>query len=137
MQTTIVTPLCDVRFGTPNNNLTITLELLVFRTTHRLGIEGRDSGVTVSRKLRATTKLAERTDYVAQMDVTRTIDSLPARAEDLVATDLAIALIRELVEGLLEKAKGEGERTGEATLGPPTHLAAEDLEELLRQLGTE
>jgi hypothetical protein len=87
--------------------------------------------------LQATTNYAEGVDYVASVDVTRDIDSLPVRVEDLVMTELVADLIRDVVEGLLGKARIQGERTGTAYLGPPTYLTAEGLEAVHRQLDTD
>jgi hypothetical protein len=129
----IVTSVCTVKLQTPVGDLGIHLELVVFRHISSRANNGSETTAKTTRRLQAHANHGEGVDYYAYADVTD-IDSLPARAEELVETAVAAGLVEDVVTALYEKAVLEGERTGRAVLGPPTYLRADHLEEALRQL---
>ncbi|NMO57890.1 hypothetical protein HH310_42850 [Actinoplanes sp. TBRC 11911] len=133
MLKTIVTDVCTVKLQTPLGDLEIRLELVVFRNLSSRANSGSEPAAKTTRRLQAHANYAKGVDYYAYADVTD-IYTLPPRAEELVDTDVAAGLVEGVVTGLHEKAILEGERTGNAVLGPPTYLTANHLEDVLRQL---
>jgi hypothetical protein len=129
----IVTDVCIIKLRTPNGDLEIRLELLVFRNISSRANSRSEEEAKTTRRLQAHANYAKGVDYYAYADVTD-MDTLPPRAEELMDTDVAAGLIEGVVMGLHEKAVLEGERTGKAALGPPTYLTAAHLEDVLRQL---
>jgi hypothetical protein len=135
--TTIVSHLCDVHLQTPKGDLEIRIELCVFRDFNRRATGENGPAVTVRRRLQASAASGEAARYFAYADASQDADQLPARAEDLVATDVVADMIRDLIDGLREKAVSLGDRTGIARLGPPSFLTADELSGVLEELDAE
>jgi hypothetical protein len=135
--TTIVSHLCDVYLRTPKGNVEIRIELCVFRDSKRRATGEHGPAGTVKRRLQASADSGGGIRYFASADVTEDADHLPARAEDLVTTDVVADMIRDLIDGLREKAASQGDGIGIAALGPPMYLTAGDLSDILQELDTQ